>query len=153
MKQSATLIAVILWMLLIFVLSAQSTEQTNMLSLNVTEKIMSTEAAMDLDLTDPTNIIVQQNTFLRKTAHFSLFMVLGVLVSFALKVRGAKGNRAYIFAALTCILYAFSDEMHQTFVPGRHAALLDVLIDAAGAMFGIVGFSLLHSLWLNRKMK
>ncbi len=30
------------------------------------------------------------------------------------------------------LLYALSDEYHQTFVPGRHGSLVDVMIDAAG---------------------
>jgi VanZ family protein len=38
--------------------------------------------------------------------------------------------------ALT-VLYAASDEFHQSFVPGRMASLLDVLIDAIGALLGL----------------
>ena len=35
------------------------------------------------------------------------------------------------------LLYAFSDEWHQAFVPGRNASLLDVGIDAAGSIIGL----------------
>lgn len=38
--------------------------------------------------------------------------------------------------ALTA-LYAASDEFHQSFVPGRMASPLDVLIDAIGAFLGL----------------
>jgi VanZ family protein len=38
--------------------------------------------------------------------------------------------------ALT-VLYAASDEFHQSFVPGRMASPLDVLIDAIGAFLGL----------------
>ena len=36
------------------------------------------------------------------------------------------------------ILYAISDEWHQSFMPGRNPALLDVSIDAAGGFLGVV---------------
>lgn len=139
-------------MVFIFFLYAQPTEQINKLSLNMTESIMSTEAAVDLDLTDPTNIIVQQNTAFRKIAHFVLFLVLGILLSFALKVFGIKGNWAYLVAVGICILYAFSDELHQSFVPGRNAQLVDVLIDAVGALAGIVMFGIMNKLARNSRL-
>ncbi len=41
-------------------------------------------------------------------------------------------------AAGICLLFALSDEWHQSFVPGRVAALADVLADAAGIALGIV---------------
>lgn len=44
----------------------------------------------------------------------------------------ALGFRRPWLAAGIAILYAISDEYHQTFVPGRHGTPLDVLIDAAG---------------------
>ena len=130
-------LAVILWMLLIFMLSAQPTEQTNKLSIGVTERIMSTESAIEIDTTDTSNPIVQWNAVLRKIAHFSLFLVLGMLASYALRISGLKGYKVYLFAALFCSLYAASDELHQMFVPGRNATFIDVLIDAAGAFVGI----------------
>jgi VanZ family protein len=43
--------------------------------------------------------------------------------------------------ALT-ILYAASDEFHQTFVPGRGPSLIDILIDALGAFFGLLAYFL-----------
>ena len=34
--------------------------------------------------------------------------------------------------------YAVTDEIHQTFVEGRHGAPLDVAIDTAGALAGVL---------------
>jgi VanZ family protein len=36
------------------------------------------------------------------------------------------------------VLYAVSDEVHQTFVAGRHGSPRDVLIDAVGAALGLL---------------
>ncbi len=41
-------------------------------------------------------------------------------------------------AAGLCLLFAVLDEWHQSFVPGRVAALGDVLADAGGIALGIV---------------
>jgi len=36
--------------------------------------------------------------------------------------------------AVICILYAASDEWHQTFVPGRGGTWVDVVIDTGGVL-------------------
>ncbi len=36
------------------------------------------------------------------------------------------------------LFYAATDEFHQGFVPGRHSAPLDVIIDGVGALIGII---------------
>ncbi len=36
--------------------------------------------------------------------------------------------------AVFTILYAITDELHQSFVPGREASLLDILADAVGML-------------------
>jgi VanZ family protein len=41
-------------------------------------------------------------------------------------------------AWLLTVLYAASDELHQAFVPGRNASLMDIGIDALGALVGLV---------------
>lgn len=46
-------------------------------------------------------------------------------------------------AWLLAVLYSTTDEFHQSFVPGRHPALMDVGIDAFGAAAGLL-------LWLWR---
>lgn len=41
-------------------------------------------------------------------------------------------------AFILTTLYGVSDEIHQSFVPGRHARLADVLFDASGALITII---------------
>jgi VanZ family protein len=66
---------------------------------------------------------------LRKLAHATEY---GILVALLLRALDRPGR-----AALLAIVYAVSDELHQHFVSGRHAAPLDVAIDAAGVLVGI----------------
>ena len=79
------------------------------------------------------------DTVLRKGAHLTEYAILGALLLRAL------GRDAPALAA--GILYAASDELHQHFVRGRHAAPVDVLIDAVGVGVGIL---LLHRLLQTR---
>jgi VanZ family protein len=70
------------------------------------------------------------DTVLRKIAHTAEYAVLGALL-----VRATR-NVGLAFALAT--LYAVSDEVHQTFVRGRHGSPVDVAIDAVGVVAGIV---------------
>jgi VanZ family protein len=49
----------------------------------------------------------------------------------------ASVRQALLLAFLLTVLYAASDEYHQTFVPGRNGTPADLLIDAAGAALGL----------------
>ena len=49
-------------------------------------------------------------------------------------------RKTLFLAWVLTVLYAASDEFHQSFVPGRMASLLDVLIDAIGAFLGLVAY-------------
>jgi VanZ family protein len=70
------------------------------------------------------------DTVLRKGAHVTEYAVLGALLYRAL------GREASALAA--GIAYAVTDELHQHFVRGRHAALVDVAIDAVGVALGML---------------
>ena len=71
---------------------------------------------------------------LRKLAHVTEFAVLGALL-----VR-AVGRELPAFAI--GVAYAVTDEIHQHFVAGRSASVLDAAIDAGGVLVGILAFQL-----------
>ncbi|MGZ7445240.1 VanZ family protein [Paenibacillus sp. TH7-28] len=72
--------------------------------------------------------------FIRKSAHFSCYGLLGLLLMYALKSGGRP--RRLLITVLISFLYACSDELHQMLTPGRTALFQDVLIDTAGAICG-----------------
>jgi VanZ family protein len=41
-------------------------------------------------------------------------------------------RKAFVYSAIIGVLYAISDEYHQTFVPLREGRMLDVFIDSFG---------------------
>ena len=69
------------------------------------------------------------DTILRKGAHMTEYAILGALLLRAL-------GRA-LPALAAGVAYAATDELHQHFVRGRHAAFLDLLIDAVGVTIGV----------------
>ena len=70
---------------------------------------------------------------IRKLAHFTEYAIFGWLIARALRdARGWQLHHAVLAVALAGT-YAVSDELHQRFVPGRTAAVGDVLIDTLGA--------------------
>jgi VanZ family protein len=75
---------------------------------------------------------------LRKIAHAAEYAVLGALL---LRATGRAG-----LAFGLGVAYALSDEIHQHFVAGRHAAPFDVAIDAVGVAVGVV-------LWQSRRTR
>jgi VanZ family protein len=64
------------------------------------------------------------DTILRKAAHMAEYGLLWWLWARAL---GHQGR-----AAAIAIVYAITDELHQTTVEGRHGTPVDVLIDSVG---------------------
>lgn len=73
-------------------------------------------------------------TLVGKGGHVLGYAGLSLLWWRALAARwGRRDRRAVALAFLLTVLYAISDEYHQTFVPGRNGSPVDVLIDAAGA--------------------
>jgi VanZ family protein len=82
----------------------------------------------------------------RKLGHLSEYAVLALLLLRAIRRSQCSTShkwswRAAGFALLVAAAYAATDEWHQSFIPGRTAALTDVLIDSSGALIGLaLGF-------------
>ena len=59
-------------------------------------------------------------------------------------LRGLMGERSEILshqlfiAWVLATLYSATDEFHQSFVPGRHPAITDVMIDSFGAAVALI---------------
>lgn len=80
-------------------------------------------------------------------AHFSEYALLAALLWLALRSTPALASRAAALAFGIAVLYAASDELHQSFVPGRHPDVRDLLVDAAGALTAL----LLLRWWARRR--
>jgi VanZ family protein len=138
--------AVLLWLVLIFYLSSQPAVESDGLSKKVTKVIIEKVGAvvpLDNETSTTVDLVARFNHVVRKFAHFSIYFVLGVLVTNALTVSGVIGFKGLLFSFIFCIIYAISDEVHQVFVPGRGAQVTDVLIDSFGSFVGMGMYELI----------
>lgn len=126
-------LAVLLWMGLIFYLSHQPATQSSELSSGIVDMVVQT-----LDKLVP---FVELNLdslhyIIRKSAHFTAYFILGLLVMIAIRQSHKNYYKNIILTLVICVIYATSDEVHQLFIPGRSGEIKDVLIDSSGATVG-----------------
>ncbi len=84
---------------------------------------------------------------LKKGAHVAVFAVLALLTYRALR-HDAGHVVALVAVAALAVGYGALDEFHQSFVAGRNASALDVLIDTAGATVALAALHYWHNLRL-----
>ena len=147
LKKLPWLAASLAVMAAIFLFSSHSGGESTGVSTKVTELICNVIFFNfdEMTLTERLFIIGELNPFIRKLAHFTVYLLLGIFV-FQL-VRTPKLIRVadILTALLICGAYAASDEIHQFFTPGRAMRLTDILIDSSGALCGIAAVILLSA--------
>ena len=118
----------------IFYLSNQPASQSGAMSLVLTENILllAEKIIPELDLTAE-----DIHNSLRKTAHFFIFLLLGLLMMSLVKSMKIRSLTAAVLALGICMVLAVLDETHQYFIEGRSAEMRDVVIDSLGAIVGI----------------
>lgn len=153
-----SLIPVLAVMAAIYGFSSQNGEESGALSARVTAVVLGiVHPDFDrLDASQRAELLAKAGHIVRKCAHFSEFAALGFFLLGFFKALSWKIplRRPALVTAVTGALYAVSDELHQGFVSGRSTELLDVVIDSAGVLFGILVMGLLFYLrrkWEDRK--
>lgn len=126
----------VILMVIIFAFSSQTSSESNELSKSVSGFIA-----------DIWNFFVRAeehqlnaaeiNRYVRKAAHFALYMVLGGATAVMLNKKGKfKVQNVWLISVLLCLAYAAGDELHQGFVAGRGPLISDVRLDTCGGMTG-----------------
>lgn len=121
-KRIIKIVILILWMLVIFLLS----NQTGSESTNLSNKLICSVIS---------NCNPEIYSFIvRKLAHFTIYFVLGIFTIINFKIN--KENMLY--AILICVIYAFTDEIHQMFINNRSGEIRDIIIDSLGSLSSIL---------------
>ncbi len=85
------------------------------------------------------NIIASLQFIVRKTAHLTLYLILGAFALLHFSTYSRLTLILKVFSSLLLsVLYAVSDEYHQTYILGRSGEIRDVIIDSLGAVIGIL---------------
>jgi len=98
----------------------------------------SSQGALPIDRPDVANLL---HNFQHRFAHVLTFGLMGLLGRWALD--GWPGSA--FWAVLVTSLFAVSDEFHQSFVPGRRAAIDDWALDTLSAALAIYVFARLRT--------
>jgi VanZ family protein len=76
-----------------------------------------------------------QDFLIKKSAHFVEYFLLLLITMFSLsRANGLTGKKLIFTSLFICLIYAISDEFHQTFVPGRDGRPRDAMIDFGGSL-------------------
>ena len=86
-------------------------------------------------------------SILRKYGHFIEFFVLEILLLSMFSCFIKVDFKIYIISLIFCLLYAFSDEIHQLYVIGRSAQVMDVCIDFCGSIIGSILFIMVYYIY------
>ena len=147
----------IAWMIFIFFMSSMEQEESASQSSTVIDFVCSAFVEGYSEMMPAGKLEMQEKlTFpVRKGAHMTEYAILGMLLSltvyeyfvtyesFTVKNFGLLSESEEISekkalppALVLGLLYACSDEIHQTFVRGRSGEVRDVLVDTAGVLAG-----------------
>lgn len=136
----------LLWTALLFGFSGQDGQESADLSTKVTLWIMNLLPGLP-------GTFDQLHYIVRKIAHFTIFGAEGVLLSCALMRSLNKTGTAACIALPACLVIAALNEYHQSFMEGRVASILDVGIDFAGAVCGVIFVWIMAQLLRRRNAK
>lgn len=131
------IILVLLWMVMIFLLSNEEAVKSSKKSDGLIIKSVELFTGKSLSDQEKEKVLKYLVFPVRKCAHLSLYLILGILVISLLREYMVINTKIVLLSLLICFLYACSDEIHQLFVPGRSGEARDVLIDTLGACLGV----------------
>ena len=122
-------VPVLLWMSFIFLMSTGtfSGENTSLIIEPILHFLMPSITPEKVDLI---------HGAIRKLGHVTEYFILGILLFRAFRC-GSKELLSWrwaLYSILVVVLYAASDEFHQSFVSTRTASLFDVGIDTLGGI-------------------
>lgn len=129
-------------MTVIFAFSAQDHKQTHATSdivVKPVESAIQSASKKTFDTEDAEkkyfkDIHTKVNLFIRKSAHFINFSLLGIFMFLLFSSLGRDDLDATMATLFLCTLYAASDELHQRLVSARNGNFRDVCIDVFGTV-------------------
>ena len=127
-KKNVDWLFVLGWMILIFVFSSQPGE----VSSENNKFVIQVFKLLGLDLNSMLGTL--SDFIVRKAAHFTEYFILYMLLYRAINTKQNWNLKVVIWSLIIVFLYAFYDEFHQAFVPGRGPAFRDVMVDTSGGL-------------------
>ena len=122
----------------IFNFSAQNGAESGSLSRRVTEIIVNLVSKIKtMDFARKLYYIEKLHPIIRKLAHFTVYTVVGFSIMGFMCTFDIRNIFKFFISLSIGVTYAITDEVHQSFIPGRGPSIIDVGIDSLGVLTGI----------------
>src|SRR5690606_5126483 len=86
-------------------------------------------------------------------AHLVLFGALAVCVYWAYRPQTTRRLQRVVVTLALVVVYGITDEIHQSFVPGRHPSAFDVVVDAIGALAALLAIQAFERIRRERRAR
>lgn len=123
----------------IFNFSSQDGQTSGNLSRKVARKVVDVfPYTKNLSENTKNKIVEKSQPIIRKGAHFSIYMLVGIFIMSFISTYKLHLKYKFSISILVGLIYAITDEIHQSFTPGRTPSVIDVGIDTCGVFLGII---------------
>lgn len=85
----------------------------------------------------PTSEFYWKDFAVKKSAHIFVYGILAILFYRSLLGEKVNKTKAMYWAFLLALVYGVTDEIHQSFTPGREPRVRDLFFDGVGAIIGV----------------
>lgn len=143
----------ILTFITIFIFSSQNGDKSGYTSRNFTRKVIEMlQIDKNLSEIEKENLIENSQFVIRKSAHFTIYMIAGIMIMGFCSTYSLKWNKKISITLAIGFIYAIFDELHQGITGGgRTPRILDICIDSLGVIIG--GFIVLGVLYFIKNLK
>lgn len=134
-------ILLLLLYIVIFCFSSQDGEESSNLSYSVSKscvEVANTLSGGHWSISFRAQLAEYFEHPIRKLAHFTEYACMGILVYGIWVYRIPHRRRLFLLTVGWVFVSAAADEFHQLFVSGRSSSPLDVCLDTAGGIFGVL---------------
>ena len=131
-KKTIKVLLIILTMITIFYLSSDNADESTVKSDTLIIKVSELVLNKKLTTKEKEKIIDKYVVVVRKTAHFTLYFLLGLFTISFLNEFDIENKKMLIYTLIFVFIYACTDEIHQLFIAGRSGEITDILIDTLG---------------------
>lgn len=124
---------------IIFNFSSQDAEKSGSVSGKVTETVTSNiKFIQKLEKSEKEKVLDRTEKIIRKIAHFSIYTLVGLLLMGLASTYNLDERKRICISLIIGAIYATTDEIHQSFIPGRSSQITDVMLDSLGVLCGIL---------------
>lgn len=122
---------------IIFGFSNQNGQESTKMSSRFSRKVIDV-TSKNISKEEKTKKTFRIEPIVRKLAHFSIYLIVGILLMGLSCTYKLNVKNKFIICLLIGFIYACSDEIHQLFINERSGQIFDIFLDTIGVAEGTV---------------